>query len=198
MLTVGSVQSNRVRSPFSSVGLTADGRVKPDVMAMGSAVYVVSHTGNVEVSNGTSFSTPVMAGLGACLWEALPGLSAFEIQELLRETAGQPLHPDHLTGYGIADVYKAYVQNKTNLNPVNPESKTYLLVNSSENRLYINIDNPENYTRCHLNIYTGVGMCVMSVSPLSGSIDISCLPRGIYIARLQIGDERCVRKFIKL
>jgi subtilisin family serine protease len=198
IITVGSVWSDSTRSSFSSIGFTADGRIKPDVMAMGTAVYVVSSAGNVVNANGTSFSTPIMAGLGACLWEALPDLTSFEIQELLHETANRFLNPTPQMGFGIADVYKAYTKNKTNLHPVNPENRTYLRVNSSENRLYINIDNSENYTRCHLNIYTGLGMRILSESSLSGSIDISFLPRGIYIAHLQIGDERCVRKFIKL
>jgi subtilase family serine protease len=167
-------------------------------MAMGSHTSLIGSSGSIVTSNGTSFSTPILAGMGACLWEALPELTSFEIISLLRETAHQYSTPDPEMGYGIADVYKAYSRAKTGLTPAQTENRTYLFVNLSENRLYINLDASQNYARSSLNIYSGLGMCVLNVSRLSDSIDISFLPQGIYIARLQIGDTFYVRKFIKL
>jgi len=108
ILTVGSITSDKKKSVFSSVGFTTDYRVKPDVVALGTGSCVIDPTGNIRYANGTSFSTPILAGLGVCLWQALPWLSNYEVIELLRESSSQYNRPDAELGYGIPDVYKAY------------------------------------------------------------------------------------------
>ena len=198
IITVGSVDKDSVRSYFSSVGFTADGRIKPDVMALGSGDHVVESSNTIVQSNGTSFSTPVMAGLAACLWEALPDLDSFEMLHLIRETADRFQHPDSLMGYGIANVYKAYTNNKpTGFQSVAIPDPDYLSVSAFDNRLYINLIDAEQYHRCSVNIYTTLGNRILTVSNLSGSIDISPFPKGIYIVSLRIGDKQWVRKFVK-
>ena len=198
MLTIGAIGRDSVRSYFSSVGYTADGRIKPDLMALGTSVAVVGSSGQVLYSNGTSFATPIMAGLSACLWQALPELTSFEMVRLLRETANAFSRPDSLMGYGIADVYKAYTQNKTGLKPTGNGNTVSFFVNPYENRLYLNFDHSQNESKFVLNIYSSVGIKVLSVSDSSSSIDISSLSKGIYIAYLQMGAQPAtVRKFIK-
>lgn len=108
ILTVGSITSDKKRSVFSSIGFTSDYRVKPDVVALGTGSCVIDPSGNIRYANGTSFSTPILAGLGVCLWQALPWLSNYEIIELLRESSSQYKRPDAELGYGIPDVFKAY------------------------------------------------------------------------------------------
>jgi len=167
-------------------------------MAMGTNVAVVGSGGQIVYSNGTSFATPILAGLSACLWQALPELTSFEIIRLLRETASAFSHPDSLMGYGIADVYKAYTQGRTGLKPVKTENTIFFSVNPHENRLYLNFNHSQNESKFVLNIYSSVGIKVLSVSDFSSSIDISSLPKGVYIASLQTGAQPAiVRKFIK-
>ena len=108
ILAVGSITTDYERSSFSSTGFTADFRVKPDVVALGSGTAVIGSDGDVRYANGTSFATPVVAGLGVCLWQALPWLTNKEIIELIRQTASQANQPDVEKGYGIPDFYKAY------------------------------------------------------------------------------------------
>lgn len=103
ILTVGSVDSVGVVSPFSSAGPTADGRVKPDVCARGSLTALIDASGNVSAGYGTSFSGPIISGLVACLWQAKPSLSALELIQLVRSTARNFATPDSLLGYGLAD-----------------------------------------------------------------------------------------------
>ena len=199
MITAGSINRDSTRSSFSSVGLTADGRIKPDVMAMGGQASVVASYNTVILSNGTSFSAPIMAGLTACLWEALPDLNSFEILHLLRETADHYQNPDSLMGYGIANVYKAYIENQpTGLQPVTITSEpVYISINTFDNRLYINLIDNEHYGNCRVEVYTTLGNKILAVPDLSGSIDISSLPKGIYIVSLRMGDKQYVRKFVK-
>lgn len=197
MLTIGSTTKDSVRSAFSSVGPAADRRIKPDLMAMGTGVTVVNGNGQINYPNGTSFATPVLAGLSACLWQALPELTCFEIIELLRETANAFPQPDSLMGFGIADVYKAYTQKKTGLKPAGTDNAAYFCINIRENRLYLNFNHDSSPFA--LGIYSGVGIKLLSVSNISSPVDVSSLPQGIYIARLQTGGKPAfVRKFIKM
>ncbi|MCC8132203.1 MAG: S8 family serine peptidase [Tannerellaceae bacterium] len=108
ILTVGSITENKEKSTFSSVGFTADYRIKPDVVALGSGCTVIDASGNIRYGNGTSFSTPIVAGLSICLWQALPWLTNRELIYLLQQTSSQHKRPDAELGYGIPDMYKAY------------------------------------------------------------------------------------------
>ena len=198
IITVGSVKKDSVNSAFSSRGYTADKRIKPDLMAMGSDVSVVNNTGNIINSSGTSFSAPILAGLTACLWEALPDLNSFAMLNLLRESGNNFQNPDSLMGYGIADVYKAYLGKQTNVRQISVTSdQVYISINPYDNRLYINLINSNQYDRCVLDIYTTLGNRIYNVSGLTGSIDISHFPKGIYIACLRTGDKQWVRKLVK-
>ena len=198
IITAGSVDKDSIRSSFSSVGFTADKRIKPDLMALGSGDSVVESSGKIVQSNGTSFSAPILAGLAACLWEALPDLNSFAMLNLLRKTADHFNNPDSLMGYGIANVYKAYSDQQTEIRPL-PASfdSGYISISPFDNRLYINLLQPDQYKRCVLNVYTTLGNRILFVSNLSGSIDISSFPKGIYIASLRMGDKQWVRKFVK-
>ena len=108
VITVGAVNKYGVLAPFSSVGNTADGRVKPDVVAVGLGSDVMGTDGNLRHANGTSFSSPIMCGMVAWLWQACPELTAKEIIELVRRSGDRAVFPDNIYGYGIPDLWKAY------------------------------------------------------------------------------------------
>lgn len=111
-LTVGAVTDLLTNAPFSSVGPTQDGRVKPDVVAIGSPATVVTGRGSIAQDMGTSFATPVICGLAACLWQALPNMTACELMELIRQTSNNQEHPDNIYGYGLPNFWKAYMVGK--------------------------------------------------------------------------------------
>ncbi len=109
VFTIGAVGSNGIRSSFSSVGNTFDGRVKPDFMAMGSGVYAASSVGGSSYTNvnGTSFSCPIAAGVVAVLLSFNPSLTPMQIREILRNTSSNSLNPDREYGWGIIDALAA-------------------------------------------------------------------------------------------
>ncbi len=110
VLTVGAVDSVGSRVAFSSLGPTADGRVKPDVMAMGAETRLINaNNGSVAKSFGTSFSAPLISGMAACLWQAFPKATNNAVREAIVESSDQADNPDSLRGYGIPDFYQAYV-----------------------------------------------------------------------------------------
>ena len=114
ILTIGAITTKKEKSVFSSPGYSTDGRIKPDLVALGSGCCVIEPTGNLRYANGTSFSTPILAGLGACLWQALPWLSPNELIELLRQSGSQYKHPDEQLGYGLPNIYKIYKKERKN------------------------------------------------------------------------------------
>ncbi len=110
IVTVGAVNAAGDRASFSSVGPTYDGRIKPDVMAMGEGTYVASGYGSwwpYYNGNGTSFATPVLAGAVACLRQARPYSSVQEICDALRACGNRAENPDSKYGYGIPDFSQA-------------------------------------------------------------------------------------------
>lgn len=104
VLTVGAIDRDSSLADFSSRGYTADMRVKPDVVALGLGSVVVNDEGRVTYKSGTSFSSPIMCGTVACLWQAFPTLSNFEIMQLVKESSNQYENPDENFGYGIPDM----------------------------------------------------------------------------------------------
>lgn len=108
ILTVGAVDAKGRIANFSSHGPAADGRVKPDVCAVGLGCFVSSAKGFIHYSAGTSFSSPILSGMVACLWEAFPEKSNVEIMDAVRRSADRYNTPDSLYGYGIPDMLTAY------------------------------------------------------------------------------------------
>lgn len=121
IITVGAVDQYDSIAKFSSWGPTADGRTKPEVCARGYQTAVINTiNSSVVYGNGTSFACPIIAGMAACLWSALPQASNMEIRELIIRSADRYLQPHNQYGYGIPDAWKAYCQ-PTNL-PINIEN----------------------------------------------------------------------------
>ena len=112
ILTVGSINEQGKNAAFSAVGPTADGRIKPDVMAYGSPTSVITGRGSIINDNGTSFSSPLIAGMTACLWQALPHKTAKQIIKLVKMAGNNQQHPDNIYGYGVPDFWKAYQTGK--------------------------------------------------------------------------------------
>ncbi|MFD2516071.1 S8 family serine peptidase [Pontibacter locisalis] len=108
VLAVGAVDSLGIKASFSSFGPSADGQIKPDVVAMGQRVYVLSTSGTVAKTNGTSFSGPIVAGFAASLWQANRHKTNFEMIKLLRQIGNNAAAPDNNIGYGIPN-YSRYL-----------------------------------------------------------------------------------------
>lgn len=107
MLTVGAVNASGVNAVFSSLGNTTDGRVKPDVMAIGEASSVYGPDGCVTKANGTSFSTPIMCGALVCLLQQFPNKRPEDIVRAVQQSGHNAAHPDNVFGYGIPNLLKA-------------------------------------------------------------------------------------------
>ncbi|MDR1437181.1 MAG: S8 family serine peptidase [Candidatus Symbiothrix sp.] len=195
ILTVGSVQSDSIRSSFSSFGYSSDNRVKPDIMAMGTLAAIIGSNGRIASGSGTSFSCPIISGLVASLWQALPHLNSLELIDLIRKTADRYQYPDSLYGYGIADFFNAYEDGKSGVSIPRNYSPDALRFQVNDNKLYIS--SSSEYPQARLFIFTSMGVKRLEQPVSSACIDLRVLNKGIYIARLQQGDKHYVRKFVK-
>jgi hypothetical protein len=108
VLAVGAVDTLGQRAGFSSMGPTADGRIKPNVMSVGAGAASCQIPGpGVAWISGTSFSGPLMAGLATCLWQALPARRNMEIFDLLQRCSDRQASPDTFYGYGVPNLQYA-------------------------------------------------------------------------------------------
>ena len=108
ILAVGAVNVNRGKANFSSFGPTADGRIKPDICAVGERTFVGTPRGRTIQVDGTSVASPLLAGMVACLREAFPEKSNYEIMDAVRKSGDLVHAPTPGLGNGIGDFLKAY------------------------------------------------------------------------------------------
>jgi len=118
VITVGAVNSFGEPPGFSSDGPTADGRVKPEVLARGRSTDTISATNpsGYTTASGTSLSTPLVAGAVACLTQARPTWTVPQMRTMLFETsdlfASTGTHdPLYIMGYGVIDAIEAFEQD---------------------------------------------------------------------------------------
>ena len=109
ILSVGAVDVAGEIAGFSSYGPSADGRVKPEVCAVGAGTALIDPADNeVMKGNGTSFACPLIAGMAASLWSAVPKASNMEIREQIIRSADRYTTPHEQYGYGVPNAWEAY------------------------------------------------------------------------------------------
>lgn len=107
VFSIGAVNASGVRASFSSIGPTYDGRIKPDVMAQGQGTALAGSNNNFTFGNGTSFSSPVLAGMAACLWQMKPNFTNMQIKQAIMQSGSTAANPSNTFGYGIPDFVAA-------------------------------------------------------------------------------------------
>lgn len=111
ILAAGAIDNAGVQAGFSGKGPTPDGRIKPDLVAMGSGTLTadVFSSNGVVSNNGTSFSAPILSGLVAGFWQAHPGLTAFQVMDALKSSASNRDNPNSTLGWGIPGFIRAHI-----------------------------------------------------------------------------------------
>ncbi|HEX2786558.1 MAG TPA: S8 family serine peptidase [Ignavibacteria bacterium] len=167
VLTIGSINFNGQRSAFSSIGPTTDGRIKPDVMAVGSgnltATTGAGTTGYTSSGSGTSFSCPMVAGACAIILSANNDLMPMQVMGFLKTTANNTSTPNNLIGWGTIDTWEALklAREVSNIDPETPIPHDYIL-----NQNYPNPFNP--VTTIPFSLRTG-GNVTIKVYDIKGA-----------------------------
>jgi serine protease AprX len=120
IISAGAITSTELVPDFSSWGPSADGRIKPDVAAMGVNVTVALPDGTFGTASGTSMASPLVASLAAGLIQAYPGKTPAELVHDIKASASQSNGPDNRKGYGIPSytAVKNYIEAKQATNDV--------------------------------------------------------------------------------
>jgi subtilisin family serine protease len=112
VIAVGAVDATGRIASFSSPGPTADGRVKPEVCAMGVNNFVATSglttgDGTYVRGNGTSYATPLIGGVVALLLEAHRSWTPKDVRNALMKTANNAAAPNNDFGWGVIDAAAA-------------------------------------------------------------------------------------------
>ena len=186
IITVGAVNAAGERADFSSVGPTYDGRIKPDVMAMGEDTYVASgYPGWMPYYNGsgTSFSNPVLAGAVACLRQAMPTASVQQICDAIRAAGSTANNPDNYFGYSIPDFTQAL--EILSLNEVALGENEIFSVFPNPSKGKVNISVKEDADIIDMTVYDNIGRVIfntMNISELENVLNN--LSSGVYQVKM--------------
>ena len=187
-LSVGAVDQDGIYAGFSSYGPNASGLRKPDVMAQGVSAAVVDQNGAVDFNSGTSFSSPIMAGAIASLWQSRPEATNAQIMQIVRASAHLFENPTDLMGYGIPNFETAY--NALQILGAQTdflEIQFAMYPNPAQDIISFNI--PSAIEKAQVCVFTISGQQVISseITPNQNTVDISGVTSGVYIAKVVSG-----------
>ncbi|MEA4916646.1 S8 family peptidase [Proteiniphilum sp.] len=144
ILSVGAVGTDSIIAPFSSHGLTADGRIKPDLVSVGWETITIGKEGAIGYTSGTSLSSPFLTGLITSLWSVNPDLPRSELIDIVRRSSDRYMNPDSVYGYGIPDFHRAMkeVLAKLEAYPQNVNDKIWIIRPETTGGYMVSISDP--------------------------------------------------------
>jgi len=206
VMAVGAVNIEGKYAPFSSVGYTADARIKPNVVAVGEGAKSVSTvTGGLISINGTSFSNPTIAGAAAILLQANPEASMADVRSAIELSATQSANPDSLLGYGIPNFYLAHIiLNNGEIPNLQNGNGFTLMPNPFLDDLYL-LYNSVDSQGVEIQLYDINGKLIFETAFAESQIGVnlfkidqaSSLTQGMYVFVLHINGQKFTRKLIR-
>lgn len=200
ILAIGAISNSLEKAGFSSVGPTADGRIKPELVAFGTGVTLWRYSTGPSFSSGTSFSAPQIAALAAGLWEAHPEWTRAQIKEKLIQSGHQFTNPDMNLGYGIPNYSRVMygVVNSLESSEI-AEKKSRIFPNPADgNSLFVAYSKPHS---CKLTLFTASGQLVdqwqlaENASGKPVEVSLTSVVPGLYFVELQDGKAGELFKF---
>ncbi len=190
---VGAVAGLGEYAWFSSVGPSADGRVKPDVMARGGEAWIVNGADSLQAANGTSFASPIISGGVACLIQAHPTKSVDELMDAIRASASLFTNPNDSMGYGIPDFCLANAILNGNVGVSYLES-VELSVHPNPTSGIVTISGLTGINEfVHVSLYDNLGRLVLNETHVATNaelnLNVSALSHGVYQLIVRDGDE---------
>jgi hypothetical protein len=148
------------------------------------------------MGSGTSFSSPVNAGLVACLRQAYPQKNSHEIIQAIFQSCNHPFSPDTITGYGIPDYWTAYrILEASTLN-----NKEILTVYPNPVQSVLSVKAYYPNTIFQIDVIDVVGRILFSL-PYNGNdcvhINTSALPANVYILKIYTNEKIVTKKISK-
>lgn len=189
ILSIGAINSNFKKAGFSSIGPSADNRIKPELVAYGTGVTLWRKEEGTSNSSGTSFSAPQVAALAAGLREANPTWTNKKLREQILLSGSQFYQPDNELGYGVPDFTRAMFGKFIEEEEPEGESTTRVYPNPlTKDELLIEFGTSIN---CTMKLFDSDGKLVSehelerSKSNFPYSASMKVLNPGIYLVELQ-------------
>jgi len=195
IITVGAVDSTGNIAFFSSRGLTYDNRIKPDLCAMGYGTAIQLTDSTIGRGNGTSFSSPVMAGATACMWQAFPEMKAADLIKAITNLGDRWNSPDIAYGFGIPDFSMAL---SSSTGEMMKQGSIVLYPNPcSGSFYYLTPGKSPSGPVDHISVYSIQGSLILSKQGCSGPIEIPPgTTAGLYIVEIQNANGRFTGRLI--
>lgn len=201
MVSVGAVTTTGTPSTFTSFGPSSDGRVKPEICATGTSSAVVYTSGTTGYGNGTSFATPIMAGMFACLLQKYKSIDAMvDVPTLLNsvfKSGSLYANPTAQMGYGIPNFVQAE-QNLKTFDSIRQITKSSFVVayNPSNHVINIRFTNGRNPLNTTVRIYSMTGSVLVNQSLVDSSTFLRTdnFQTGIYAVCISINGITETRK----
>ncbi len=172
ILAVGAVNNKGEYVNFSSIGPSADQRIKPEVACWGNKNQTIGFNGETYPGSGTSFAAPLIAGSAACLWQAYPEYTNMDIIESISKSAHQYHAPDRYLGYGIPNFEGAFSLLDIIKNP----SENILLYPTTTSHYFTALLSKHKNTSIQITFYTTSGQLLythIQNTDEKGRIDLS-------------------------
>lgn len=200
--TVGAIDTLYNVTGFSSIGPTADGRIKPDLVARGGNAWVSYNTGSCGYANGTSFSCPILAGAVACFWQAHKTYTNIKILDTLRHTASFSLTPNNSRGWGTTNMclIAPIIFQPTGIQE-NAKSIGFSLVPTPFSGS-LQLSSPQVFSpNSKVKLSDMLGRQLISEDLPAGKNDYelntSSLPAGVYTVEVWDGKNKSMKKTVK-
>jgi serine protease AprX len=190
-LSIAAVDEYGNRAFFSSTGTVNGTYIKPNIASQGQNCYVCYPGGSFGYGSGTSYASPINAGMMACLLQARPGTSQSRLRTAIERSASQYTTPDSLLGYGIPDYSKAF-----QILQVGKPAEYFIQANPNPFTDAFTVLFGTNMTgKIELNLVSITGSLVMKKEIIrtagSGKTvdikDVATLPPGMYILKISSG-----------
>lgn len=203
VLAIGSIDADSLHTSFSSFGPSFDGRVKPNVCAQGRLAAGINENDEVVLINGTSFSSPILAGLATCLWQAVPEATNMEVFHAIEMSADHFDNPNDSLGYGIpnfAEALDILEEFTSGLDEATVDGFS-LYPNPSSGYIDLHISDQINPSSRIISIFDMQGRELDPILeqrlPERIRIDITELSSGIYVVKVSDGISSSEQVFIK-
>ena len=189
VIGVGAVNKDSIPASFTSYGPAYGGKIKPNVSAVGWNTYLQKSDGTLGYLNGTSFSSPVMAGMAASLWGAMPNANSAQVKNAIEMSAHLYDNANDVQGFGIPNMKRALLFLMNLLSPATEISKQWIAFpNPVGDVLILQRGISQFHDEITIEVFTMDGKLVQKwIKPDANRIelrDIQFLPKGILLLKI--------------
>ncbi len=190
--TVGAVDSDGYIAYFSSIGPNANGVPKPEIVASGVDVAVVTPFNEYTQASGTSFSSPILCGMVACLIQAFPLVPPQTLKQMIIETGNYYDNYQIDYVYGIPDFERVFLNNSI----ISESGTINVRISPNPAKNYLQISSEKNIDFIEIVDLSGRSIMKKAINSNESQIDISGLNTGLYFIIFRTENRKSTEKFL--